>query len=346
MTNALIYGRESEAPDALKAFLENSGWKYAYADEQSAALETARSFSPALLVYLAADAGADPATLIQSMRQAPALLELPVLTLDLRDKPCWRHAFEFGGDVLLTAPIAEAELTAAAIHLTARRSALFARWEEERRRAEIRATYMAEEAERRRIGEELHDGILPMLSSGKMHAQAFADKKNIPPNACHQFISIMDDAIADIRHIMNQLSPSRLQQLGLARFVAQMTEYANATGRNAFMLETRNLEIDDIADDVALRGAARIVQEIIHNTLKYSQANECSIFMEFDGERINIVTEDDGVGFDFEKMLAYEAPEGGRGLKNIQNRVKLLNGSLNVVTAPGEGARYEISIPC
>lgn len=346
MMKTLVHGRADAAPAALTGFLENASVEWQFTESTQDALEQAQQFRPDLLIYLAEDAAADPAAFIKDMRANHALLDAPFLALDLRAPAGWRHAFEFGGDVLLAAPFDEATISAAATHLTARRNALNVRFEEERRRAEVRATCKAEEAERNRIGEELHDGILPMLSSGKMHAQAYVGKEKLPPEACGKFIKIMDDAIADIRHIMNQLSPSRLQQLGLARFIAQMTEYANSTNRGVFTLETRNLDIDDFADDVALRGAARMIQEIIHNTLKYSQANVCKILIEFDGERINIATEDDGIGFDYEKMLKHESPEGGRGLKNIKNRVKLLNGNLNVTTAPGEGARYEISIPC
>ena len=140
-------------------------------------------------------------------------------------------------------------------------------------------------------------------------------------------MDILDDSISDIRHLMSQLSPSRLQKIGLAAFLENMVTYANGAERAQFTIEIRNLDKNVFIEELVQRGAARIVQEIIHNTLKYAEAEYCRILVAHRGDELYIETEDNGVGFDFDKMIKYESPEGGRGLKNILNRTKLLNGN-------------------
>ena len=176
MTKALVIGEAADVPPQAAALFSRNGGEVVYANNLPDAQAQARLRLPQVVVYVG---GAAPAAeeLVAGLRANPNTLDLPVMALEPRDPPAWRHAFEFGGDLLLTAPFSAQEIEAAIKFLAGRREAVLRNGDEQRKRAEVRAMYKAEETERKRIGEELHDGILPLLASGKMHMEAQAGKE-------------------------------------------------------------------------------------------------------------------------------------------------------------------------
>jgi signal transduction histidine kinase len=83
----------------------------------------------------------------------------------------------------------------------------------------------------------------------------------------------------------------------------------------------------------------RIIQEQVKNVLKYSKANNLAIHLNADAEKVTLLIEDDGIGFD--------ATQTGRGigLSNIYERTKFYNGTVSIKTAPGKGCKIIVTIP-
>jgi two-component system, NarL family, sensor kinase len=85
----------------------------------------------------------------------------------------------------------------------------------------------------------------------------------------------------------------------------------------------------------------RIVQEIVHNTIKHARAGSLVIELRFRNNKMLLHTKDDGLGFDYRE----KEQRGGLGLLNLQSRVALLKGDLQLDTQPGKGTTYHIEIP-
>jgi signal transduction histidine kinase len=86
----------------------------------------------------------------------------------------------------------------------------------------------------------------------------------------------------------------------------------------------------------------RMIQEIVHNTLKHAKARSLQIGMSEEGGHLLFLTKDDGRGFDKEKELG---STGGLGLKSLASRCEILNGILSLESRPGAGTNYFIKIP-
>jgi signal transduction histidine kinase len=85
----------------------------------------------------------------------------------------------------------------------------------------------------------------------------------------------------------------------------------------------------------------RVLQEIVNNIIKHSQATEVSIQLIRHDSEINMMVEDNGVGFDAKKIEEFD----GIGLKNIQSRIEFLNGKVDFDSQPGRGTIVNIEVP-
>ena len=202
----------------------------------------------------------------------------------------------------------------------------------------IRAEINTLEKERKRIATDLHDELGPILSAVRIHInhlqhQTEEDKKIIAFANKH-----IDDAIAKTREISYNLLPNTLVRKGLAKAVQ---EYISK------LSETNVLQITFIGGDVDLPietsvNIYRIVQEIIHNTIKHAEANQLIITLQKNVNKLVLLTADDGKGFDYDR---YMEANNGLGLSNLQSRAEILNARFNFRSLPGYGSQYVIEIP-
>jgi len=88
-----------------------------------------------------------------------------------------------------------------------------------------------------------------------------------------------------------------------------------------------------------------VVQEALTNVARHAQANRVNLRLERKVHTVAALIEDDGQGFDVEKLAGGEAPERGAGLLGIRERVSSLGGSFSIQSSPGQGTRLTIEIP-
>ena len=201
----------------------------------------------------------------------------------------------------------------------------------------------SQEAERARIAAELHDSLGQNLSIIKNSAQLALLQKRIPRAVREQLDGIGDMAsktIAEIRQISHDLHPPQLDHLGLTRALDALVESAGAA--SGIIFKKRLDTVDDAFSRDAATNLYRIVQEGLNNILKYSRAKTARVILERDLREVLLKIEDDGCGFDIGKPVNSGK---GMGLKNIAERTRMLGGKLKLDSAPGKGARMEITIP-
>jgi signal transduction histidine kinase len=84
-------------------------------------------------------------------------------------------------------------------------------------------------------------------------------------------------------------------------------------------------------------GQLRIINELVNNSIRHSEADNINVQLLIDDSRVHAIVEDDGKGFDVSK-----AETDGAGLRNVRSRVSSLNGKFEMVTAPGKGTEINV----
>lgn len=219
--------------------------------------------------------------------------------------------------------------------------------ERDARRALIlqRTTY-AQEAERKRIARELHDETgqaLTALAAGLRGISRLMVKN---PEAAISQIDQMQEisahSLGELRHLIDDLRPSHLDDLGLVAALHWQVDQVNQRGNTQVSLDlVGQPRVQPSETETTL---FRIAQEGLVNVLKHANAKSSRLLLSYEQERIYLCVEDDGRGFKPAEILE---PQKGRawGLIGIQERVALLGGEVSIESAPGKGSTISVSVP-
>jgi signal transduction histidine kinase len=194
----------------------------------------------------------------------------------------------------------------------------------------------AQEAERRRLAADIHDGISQRLISLSYHLDAAADALRDAPEFTAEQLKLarqmIDLTLNEARAAVSGLRPPVLDDLGLADGLASL-----ARG-------VRGVQVTVEADDCALPEHAeialyRIAQEALQNVVKHARADTASVVLRCDPGLVSLRITDDGAGF------YPDAPSPGFGLSGMTERAELVGGHLDVRSYPGRGTTIEARIP-
>jgi signal transduction histidine kinase len=198
----------------------------------------------------------------------------------------------------------------------------------------------AQEEERKRIAEDLHDDVGATLSALAMHISNIPESFNKTGDVESYYkrgIFLSNKAVGDIRTIAHNLLPKDFKTTGLFQVLEKRIEDMNALGKIQFNLIIEGDE--ERLPEVFAITVYRVINELLTNILKHSMAAEASIQLLIEENCIQIMAEDDGIGFNREM-----AGHNGIGLKNITGRVEFLKGRINMDTNQ-HGTTTVISIP-
>ena len=203
----------------------------------------------------------------------------------------------------------------------------------------INATIDAKEAERKTIAEILHDSVSALLSSVNLHLQASKSQlKNKVPVEINKAQEILGEASTKIRDLSHELISSVLIKFGLAFAVHDLCEkYSNS--KLEFISDDNGIKRYNQKFEIKIYN---IIEELINNILKHSEAKNASItLVERNGDKLIIQIIDDGQGFDVKNARKKE----GLGLSHIDARIKMMQGVFNINSKKGEGTSIFISVP-
>lgn len=210
--------------------------------------------------------------------------------------------------------------------------------------ASLQGVLEGQEQERKRVAIDLHDRLGGILSMVKLHFSAVEEKLPEDNPEKKKFLTaseLLDLAAGEVRSISHNLLSGVLAKFGLLPALKDLTDRINESGEIKLNLIYYNIEN-------ALNGEQelqiyRIVQELISNILKHSEAHDATIQLirNDDEKKVNLIVEDDGKGFN------PNAPSlsGGIGLSNLKARVGKLNGSFHIDSGKGVGTSISIDIP-
>lgn len=194
-----------------------------------------------------------------------------------------------------------------------------------------------QEKERTRLGQELHDNINQLLLVAKLYMGMLkpADGNKM---IAKKVVESLTTAITEIQVISREMVLPKLKEQTLADSIREMVTDIKTTCkfRVRFLYDKHGKENISEGKKIALY---RILQEQLKNTVQYSKASNILIQLQFNTHTVDLIVQDDGVGFDPLKKTK------GIGLRNIYDRTNLYNGTVELQSAPGCGCKLKVTIP-
>ncbi len=204
---------------------------------------------------------------------------------------------------------------------------------------QIKAVILSQEKERKRFAMDLHDDFGQQISALKLYVSKFKEHSR-QDEITEKSEEILDTMYTSLKTIAFDLMPHTLFQKGLEEAIVELKEQINATGK--MKINFHPFDIGDRIGDDQKVAVYRIVQEIVSNIIKYSDATKIDINITNLGDRLSLLIEDNGTGFDINQFKNGR----GNGWKNIHSRLDLLHGEIEFDTMPGrKNTTVSIEIP-
>ena len=208
--------------------------------------------------------------------------------------------------------------------------------------AQIKAMVATQEEERKRISRDIHDDIGTKLSAlnlflSSLHEKAFKTNNEEISSLAKSAEQFIKEAMQDVRQLLLNLSPTVLEEFGYTTAVEGLVNKINETKKIHFSLVVFGMH-HRLQKDYEL-ALYRITQELINNVLKHAEAKHVSLQIGVRDEKLILLMEDDGKGFDV------AAHKDGYGLHNLDARAKLMHGTIAIDSRIGNGTSVLIEIP-
>jgi signal transduction histidine kinase len=210
----------------------------------------------------------------------------------------------------------------------------------------LRRIVAAQEAERQRIGRELHDETGQSLTALGLGLRGVATTlRQDPDRAAHnlrQMEGMAAQALDELRRLIDDLRPSHLDDLGLP---AALRWYAGEIEIRSSLQIRVNAPKGPCVLPLQIKTALfRIAQEALTNVVKHAEARRVWITLERSDGFVELEVRDDGKGFDQSRLPASDRPSWG--LMGMQERTTLCDGQFLLKSAPGWGTEILVKIPC
>ncbi len=202
----------------------------------------------------------------------------------------------------------------------------------------INAALEGQEVERRRIAKDLHDRLGSLLTTIKWRMDDWLEEKNdaADPNL-QQTNKLLDEAYLEVRRVAHDMNSGVLAKFGLLPALKELRD--TLTKNSSLEVEVVSYGMQRRLDSTYEILIYRMIQELVSNILKHAEARQVSIQVQRIEEQVQITVEDNGRGFDKDKVKT------GMGLRNIEARVQGLNGSWEIDSGRGGGTSIFIDLP-
>jgi PAS domain S-box-containing protein len=195
----------------------------------------------------------------------------------------------------------------------------------------------AQEQERARIGRELHDDINQRLAMLAIELEQLQDNPEVG-SRLRELRKQTTEISNDVQSLSHELHSSKLEYLGV---VAGIKSWCKEFGeRQRMAVEFKSDVVSVLPLDVGVC-LFRVLQEALHNVVKYSETKRVEVEMREDSGEIHLIISDLGRGFDLET-----ATQGrGLGLTSMKERVRLVNGTITIESKPMAGTTIHVRVP-
>lgn len=208
---------------------------------------------------------------------------------------------------------------------------------QEHRISTLSAMLEGQEQERTRLARDLHDGLGGLLSGVKIQLSGLTPmvQETRQQAIVGKTLQHLDNAVDELRRIAKSMMPEVLLSYGLGEAAK---EYCNGLQKSGIPVACQVFKYRNDMDPARQVTLYRIMQELVNNAVKHAEASHILVQLQQGGDRIFLTVEDDGRGFDKMQMDNLQ----GAGLANIQSRVEMLQGRMEVHSASGTGTSFTI----
>ena len=202
-----------------------------------------------------------------------------------------------------------------------------------------------QEKEQNRIAKDVHDGIGQMLTGLKYNLESIDTKDVKKATAKIEHLKkLTTDIIKGVRTATFNLTPPELADHGIVPAITKLTqELARLTGKNIVFFNKTDFSLR--LDSLTEINIYRITQEAINNAIKYADSTHILVSLSHSENILSIVIDDDGKGFEPEKIKTVKNADGGMGMTFMRERIKYIDGRLFLNSELGVGTRVTLNIP-
>ena len=204
----------------------------------------------------------------------------------------------------------------------------------------------AEEAERRIVARELHDGVSQSLAALKMNLVMISDEllasTREENNArLADSIALATEVIDLVRNLMTDLRPSGIDDYGLESSLDSLVDQLHSRHNLNVLFEKNELPIPRLNPNLEM-ALMRIAQEALFNIAKHANTKEATLVLRREEDTIYLAIEDKGDGI---KSLQSAKRSGNHGMTIMRERAEAFGGNFDVRSVPGQGTKIEVWIP-
>jgi PAS domain S-box-containing protein len=208
----------------------------------------------------------------------------------------------------------------------------------------------AQEKERKRIAQELHDGIGQILSAIKFGVEEALHQMGEGVTApggktLKTLIPLVQNGVEEVRRICTDLHPSILEDLGILSTISWFCREFQSIYSGIRIEQKIDIQEHDVPDLLKIV-IYRVMQEALNNVAKHSEADLVHLTLKKTGDTIQLAIKDNGRGFDLEDTSARETSRRGLGLASMKERTEYSGGSFSVESLSGTGTTVRASWPC
>ena len=200
----------------------------------------------------------------------------------------------------------------------------------------IDAILDAQEQERTKMAADLHDNLGSKVATLKLYLESY-DEKEAFSNFYTKLKSLMNDTYTEIRNISKNKNFGAQISKGLIPSTKSIAKQITDTKK--IDIKVINVDVKNRIENTLEIQIFRIIQELLTNIIKHSNATEAVVQFSEDEQTLNIIVEDNGKGFDIKKQRS------GMGLINIEKRAEKINAELVIDSSEGNGTTVILNIP-
>ncbi len=202
----------------------------------------------------------------------------------------------------------------------------------------LESVITSQEAERKRIGMDLHDEVGAALSTLRIKIEQHAGEASTATAATENYKSDIDKIIANMRHISHALSPRIAGNFGFYDAIHELADGVNRSGAINMQIQFDENNLPVFANEQAPMALYRVVTELVNNTLKHARAQNIQLTVAVADDSMDMTYSDDGIGISTNPSTT----ERGMGMQNIESRLGII-GATWAVREP-EGGGYGVAI--
>ncbi len=204
----------------------------------------------------------------------------------------------------------------------------------------------AQEAERQRLSRQMHDGPAQSLTNLILQAEIVERMFDADPARARAELANLKNAangtFQRIRDFIFDLRPMMLDDLGLLPTLKRYMQTFESKSHLSAPLITQGERTLSSYVEVTL---FRTIQELLSNTARHAHASRVQVTLDLQNDPVVVTVEDDGGGFDVEPVLAAARERGTSGLANLEKRIEMLGGRIQITSSTGRGTRVRIELP-